>query len=112
MMPPIMASISRKSSNKVPIIIFQMLFAGRRTHNIGAFFFMGPGGFLWVQSWEVKILWVWIMGVTVVGGSDKKVANFGFFVSWQHKTKFFGGSAASIRGFRLIEKNTSQTKKK
>jgi hypothetical protein len=29
MMPPIMASISRKSSNKVAIIIFQMLIAGR-----------------------------------------------------------------------------------
>ncbi len=33
-----MASISRKSSNKVPIIIFQMLLAGRRTHNNRAFF--------------------------------------------------------------------------
>jgi hypothetical protein len=33
MMPPIMASISKKSSNKVSIIIFQMLLAGRQTHN-------------------------------------------------------------------------------
>jgi hypothetical protein len=37
-MSPIMASISGKSSNKVPIIIFQILFAGRRTHNNRAFF--------------------------------------------------------------------------
>jgi hypothetical protein len=34
MMPPIMALISIKSSSKIPIIIFQMLLAGRRTHNI------------------------------------------------------------------------------
>jgi hypothetical protein len=34
MMPPIRASISRKSFNKVSIIIFQMLLAaGRRSHN-------------------------------------------------------------------------------
>ncbi len=32
MMPPIMAWISRKSSNKVPITIFQILLAGRQTH--------------------------------------------------------------------------------
>jgi hypothetical protein len=38
MMPPIMASISRKSSNKVPIVIFQMLLAGRRTLNNRASF--------------------------------------------------------------------------
>jgi hypothetical protein len=36
---PIMASISRKSSNKVPITIFQMLLAGRRTHKNKAFFY-------------------------------------------------------------------------
>jgi hypothetical protein len=41
-MSPIMASISGKLSNKVPIIIFQMLLAGRRTHNNRAF--------LWVQG--------------------------------------------------------------
>jgi hypothetical protein len=64
MMPLTMASISRKSSNKVPIIIFQMLLAWRRTHNNRSFF-MGSRGFLWVQLWEVKILWVWIMGVTL-----------------------------------------------
>jgi hypothetical protein len=39
MMPPIMASISRKSSNKVPIIIFQMLLAGRQTYNNRAIFY-------------------------------------------------------------------------
>jgi hypothetical protein len=99
MMPPIMASISRKSSNKVPITIFQMLLAGRRTHKNKAFF-MGSRGFLWVWImgsqnvtglelwimgsqnvmgmdygkskcygfglWEVKMLWVWIMGVTLL----------------------------------------------
>jgi hypothetical protein len=42
MMSPIMASISGKLSNKVPIIIFQMLLAGRRTHNNRAF--------LWVRG--------------------------------------------------------------
>jgi hypothetical protein len=29
-------------------------------------FFMGSRGLLWVRSWEVKILWVRIMGVTLV----------------------------------------------
>jgi hypothetical protein len=38
MMPPIMASISRQSSNKIPITILQMLLAGRRTHKNKAFF--------------------------------------------------------------------------
>jgi hypothetical protein len=65
MMPPIMASISRKSSNKVPIIIFQMLLAGRRTHN-KEHFLKGLRGFLWGGLWEVKILWVRIMGITIV----------------------------------------------
>jgi hypothetical protein len=64
-MPLIMASISRKSSNKVPIIFFQMLLAGRQTHNNRAFF-MGSRGFSWVWLWEVKILWVRIMGVILV----------------------------------------------
>jgi hypothetical protein len=31
-------------------------------------FFMGSRGFLWVRFWEVKILWVRIMGVTLVFG--------------------------------------------
>jgi hypothetical protein len=48
MMPPIMASISRKSSNKFPITIFQMSLAGRQTHENKAFF-MGSRGFLWVR---------------------------------------------------------------
>jgi hypothetical protein len=43
MMPPIMASISRKSSNKVPITIFQMLLAGRRTHKNKAFLWVRRG---------------------------------------------------------------------
>jgi hypothetical protein len=29
-------------------------------------FFMGSRGLLWVQFWEVKKLWVQIMGVTLV----------------------------------------------
>jgi hypothetical protein len=37
-MSPIMTSIAEKLSNKVPIIIFQMLLAERRTHNNRAFF--------------------------------------------------------------------------
>jgi hypothetical protein len=48
MMPPIMASISRKLPNKVPIIILQMLLAGRRTHK-NKVFLMGSRGFLWVR---------------------------------------------------------------
>jgi hypothetical protein len=44
MMPPIMASISGNLSNKAPIRIFQMLLAGRQTHNNRAFF-MGPRKF-------------------------------------------------------------------
>jgi hypothetical protein len=40
-MSPIMASISGEVSKKVSIIIFQMLLAGRQTHNNRAF--------LWVQ---------------------------------------------------------------
>ncbi len=58
MKPQIMASISRKSSNKVPITSFQMLLAGRRTHKKS--FFMGSRGFLWVR----------IMGSQNVMGSD------------------------------------------
>ncbi len=74
MMPPIMASISRKSSNKVPILIFQMLLAGWLTHDNRAFF-MGLKGFLWVWLWEVKILWVRIMGVTLVINVDSTSRN-------------------------------------
>jgi hypothetical protein len=59
MMPPIMASISRKSSTKVPITTFKILLAGRRTHKNKAFF-MGLRGFLWV----------WIMGSRNVMDSD------------------------------------------
>jgi hypothetical protein len=39
MMPPILASISRKSSNKVPITIFQMVLAGRQTHKYKSFLY-------------------------------------------------------------------------
>jgi hypothetical protein len=55
----IMASISRKSSNKVPITIVQMLLAGRQTHKNNTFF-MGSRGFLWI----------WIMGSQNVMGLD------------------------------------------
>jgi hypothetical protein len=65
MMFPIMASISRKLSNKVPISIFQMLLAGRHTHENRAFF-MGSRGLYGFGLWEVKMLWVRFMGVTVV----------------------------------------------
>jgi hypothetical protein len=40
-----MASISGKLSNKAPIIIFQMLLAGRRIHNKKKHFFMGSREF-------------------------------------------------------------------
>jgi hypothetical protein len=33
-------------------------------------FFMGLTGLSWVQLWEVKILWVQIMGVTLVCRED------------------------------------------
>jgi hypothetical protein len=46
MMPPIMASISKKSSSKVPIISFQMLLAGRRTHNNIELFYGFEGVFM------------------------------------------------------------------
>ncbi len=48
-----MASISRKSSNKVPIIIFQMLLAGRRTHNNRAFLLVW-GGFYGLDNGKSK----------------------------------------------------------
>ncbi len=54
-----MASISRKSFNKVPIKNFQMSYLlGDEPIKINHF--------LWVGSWEVKMLWVRIMGVTLV----------------------------------------------
>jgi hypothetical protein len=46
MMPPIMASISRKPSNIVPITIFWMLLAGRQTHKNKAFFYGFEGVFM------------------------------------------------------------------
>ncbi len=65
MMPPIMASISRKSSNKGPLKIFQMLFARRRTDKNKLFLWV-RGGFYGFRLWEVKMLWVRVMGVTLV----------------------------------------------
>jgi hypothetical protein len=47
-----------------------MLLAGRRTHTNRALFFMGSRMLLWAWLWEVKILWVWIMGVTLVSIRD------------------------------------------
>jgi hypothetical protein len=64
-MPPIVASISTKSYNKVPIRILPMLLAGRQTHKIKAFF-MGLRVFYGFGLWEFKMLWVRIMGVTLV----------------------------------------------
>jgi hypothetical protein len=43
-----------------------MLLAGRRTHHNTALYCMVWRGLLWVQLWEVKIIWVRIMGVTLV----------------------------------------------
>jgi hypothetical protein len=60
-----MASISRTSSYKVPIIIFRCYIMGDEPIII-ELFFMGSSGLLWVRLWEVKILWVQIMGVTLV----------------------------------------------
>jgi hypothetical protein len=59
MMPPIMASISRKSSNKVSVTIFPMLLAGRQTHENKASFYGFKG-----------VLWVWIIRSQNFIGSD------------------------------------------
>jgi hypothetical protein len=48
MIPPIMASISRKSSNKVPIIIFRCYIMGDEPIIIEQFFLMGSRGLLGV----------------------------------------------------------------
>jgi hypothetical protein len=48
MMPPIMASTSRKSSNKVPKIIFRCNIMGDEPIIIEEFF-MGSRGLLWVR---------------------------------------------------------------
>ncbi len=42
-----------------------MLLAGRQTNKNRAFFWF-RGGFYGFGLWEVKMLWVWIMGVTLV----------------------------------------------
>ncbi len=55
-----MASISKKSSNKVPIIFFQMLLAGRRTHNNRSLFLYGFEG----------VIMDLIMGSQNIMGSD------------------------------------------
>ncbi len=66
-LPPIMASISRKSPNKVPITILQILvFAGRLSHKSGALFCWVQRGFYGCGLWEVEMLWVRVMGVTLV----------------------------------------------
>jgi hypothetical protein len=60
---------SRKSSNKVPITIFQMLLVGRQTHKNIKHFSHRFEGVFWVRNfglWEAKMLWVRIMGVTLV----------------------------------------------
>jgi hypothetical protein len=79
-LPVVMASISRRSSNKVSITIFQMLLAGRRTHKNKSFFmgstpfegvFMGLdyGKSIYYRFglWAAKMLWIRIMGVKLVG---------------------------------------------
>jgi hypothetical protein len=45
-MPPIMASISKKSSNKVPVTILPMFLAGRQTHNNIELFYGFEGVFM------------------------------------------------------------------
>jgi hypothetical protein len=65
MMPPIMASFSKKSSNKVPIIIFRCYIMGDEPIIIAVFHGF-EGVIMGLIIWEVKILWVQIMGVTLV----------------------------------------------
>jgi hypothetical protein len=38
--------------------------------------FMDSEGFLWVRLWEVKILSVWIMGVTLVDADHRSLPRF------------------------------------
>jgi hypothetical protein len=66
MMSPIMASISRISSKQSPITILPMLFAGKFSLKIEAVFCWIRGGFYGFGLWEVKMLWVWVRGVTLV----------------------------------------------
>jgi hypothetical protein len=40
---------------------------------------MGSRGVLWVRLWQVKILWVWIMGVTLVTFGFLSSSETGFF---------------------------------
>jgi hypothetical protein len=74
-MPPIMASIGRKSSYKVPHNNVEKLLAGGRTHSNRAFLWVrggyygldyGKSKYYGFGLREVKILWVRIMGVTFV----------------------------------------------
>ncbi len=66
MMSPIMASISRKSSNKVPIIIFQMLLELGDEPIITEHFFNGFKGVFMGSIMGSQNVWVRIMGVTLV----------------------------------------------
>jgi hypothetical protein len=74
---PIKNDVSNYGINLKKIIqqsfqtIFQMLLAGRRTHKNKAFLL--AHNFLWVREgfygfslWEVKMLWVQTLGVTLV----------------------------------------------
>jgi hypothetical protein len=64
-----MASISRKLLNEVSITILPMFCAGRQSHKNGAVFLLGLSGFYHFYgfgSWEVEMLWVCFMGVTLV----------------------------------------------
>jgi hypothetical protein len=65
MMPPIMASISRKSSYKGSIIIFRRYIMGDEPIIIEQFF-MGLRGLLWVWLWDVNILWIWLWDVNIL----------------------------------------------
>jgi hypothetical protein len=63
-----MASVSRKSFYKVPIIIFTHYIMGDEPIIIEQFLYGFKGVILCccVVLWEVKTLWVRIMGVTLV----------------------------------------------
>jgi hypothetical protein len=77
-MPPIMASISRNSSYKVPIIIFRCYIMGDEPIIIEQFFFMGSRGlFLFIFFFVDRVLAVLpsisegvIMGSQNIMGSD------------------------------------------
>jgi hypothetical protein len=59
--------ILKKIIQESPITILSMFFAGELfPHKIEAVFCWVEGGFYGFGLWEVKMLWLWVKGVTLV----------------------------------------------